>query len=181
MNEIVHEYYDYIHAFINKKVGDQQDVEDLTQEVMFRLTTSCLKAEDIKNLKAWLFQVARNVIYNYYQSKKLDTSSVLDDNAFTAEEETELEASDYIISMINLLPEEYAKPLKMADIDQIPQKKIAEELDLGLSAVKMRVQRGRKKLLELFHSCCNIEYDNMGNFVGCTVKDSCDDKDQISL
>lgn len=181
MNEIVHDYYDYIHSFIAKKVGNTEDVEDLTQEVMFRLATSCTQPSEIKNIKAWLFQVARNVIYNYYQSKKLDTESILDENAFLNDEEEKSDVADYIISMINLLPEEYAKPLKWADIDGLAQKEIAEKLGIGLSGAKMRIQRARKKLLELFHQCCDIEYDAQGNFVHCTVNDSCVGKEQIRI
>ncbi|KXX70314.1 hypothetical protein AVL50_11960 [Flammeovirga sp. SJP92] len=181
MNEIVHDYYNYIKSFIHKKVGNQEDVEDLTQEVMFQLSVACEKPAEINNIKAWLFQVARNVIYRYYQSQKINTDSIEDENAFFDETEEESDVADYIISMIGLLPEEYAKPLRWADIDGIPQKEIAERLKISLSATKMRVQRGRKKLLELFHQCCIIEYDAKGNFVHCTINDSCTDKEQIKI
>lgn len=181
MNEIVHDYYDYIHHFIAKKVGRKEEIEDLTQEVMFRLVTSCVQSSEIKNIKAWLFQVARNVIYSYYQSNKIDTDSIVDENAFLEEEEEKFDTADYIISMIDLLPEEYAKALKWADIDGISQKEIAEKLGIGLSAAKMRVQRARKKLLELFYQCCDIEYDAQGNFIHCTVNATCVDKKQIKI
>ncbi|MBD0405119.1 sigma-70 family RNA polymerase sigma factor [Flammeovirga sp. EKP202] len=181
MNEIVHDYYSYIQNFISKKVGHQEDVEDLTQEVMFQLSVACEKPAEIQNIKAWLFQVARNVIYRHYQSHKINTSSIEDENTFFEQTETQSDVADYIISMIGLLPPEYAQPLKMADIDGISQKKIAEQLGMSLSATKMRVQRGRKKLLELFHQCCTIEYDAQGNFMHCTINDSCVGKEQIRI
>ncbi|MBB6459676.1 sigma-70 family RNA polymerase sigma factor [Flammeovirga kamogawensis] len=181
MNEIVVDYYDYIHSFINKKLKNKEDVDDLTQEVMVKLTEACSKPAEIQNLKAWLFQVARNVIYSYYQSHKLDTESLLEETSFVDHEQESIGTADYIISMINLLPKEYGEPLKWADIDGLSQQQIADKLGIGLSGAKMRIQRARKKLLELFNQCCDIEYDAKGNFVSCSVNDSCESKDQIKL
>ncbi|AZQ62739.1 sigma-70 family RNA polymerase sigma factor [Flammeovirga pectinis] len=181
MNEIVVDYYDYIHSFINKKLKNKEDVDDLTQEVMVKLTEACSKPSEIQNLKAWLFQVARNVIYAYYQSHKLDTESLMEETSFVDHKEESIGTADYIISMINLLPQEYGEPLKWADIEGLPQQQIADKLGIGLSGAKMRIQRARKKLLELFNQCCDIEYDAKGNFVSCSVNNSCESKDQIKL
>jgi hypothetical protein len=37
----------------------------------------------------------------------------------------------------------------------------------------MRIQRGRKKLYDLFIECCDIEYTKDGAFLDCTIKDKC--------
>lgn len=88
--------------------------------------------------------------------------------------------ADYIIPMIKLLPKEYAIPLMLSDIDKIPQKEIAKQLNLELSATKMRIQRARKKLRDLFVECCHLEYDKQGNFIGCVIKHSCKPLQNIS-
>lgn len=92
-----------------------------------------------------------------------------------------MEITNYIIPMIKLLPDIYAIPLMRSDIDHIPQKQIAKELDLNLSNTKMRIQRGRQKLRELFVECCELELDQNGNFISCSVKTSCTPLNNLNL
>jgi RNA polymerase sigma-70 factor (ECF subfamily) len=75
--------------------------------------------------------------------------------------------------MINLLPEVYAIPLRMSDVDGIKLKDIADELGLGLSAVKQRVSRGRKLLKDVFTECCLLELDEQGRLVSFEIRPDC--------
>ncbi|OSY87958.1 hypothetical protein WH52_07935 [Tenacibaculum holothuriorum] len=176
INEVVQEFYDYLRAYIFKKTKDSRLADDLVQEVMIKLVETHQKAKDIKNVKAWLFQVSRNAIYDYFTKNNLSVS--IDDdwklNSIKDDEESLVKVEDYVLPMINMLPKQYAVALKMSDIDNIPQKEIAKELDLGLSATKMRIQRARTKLRALFVECCDIEYDKQGDFIGCSIKESCE-------
>ncbi|MBA4744406.1 MAG: sigma-70 family RNA polymerase sigma factor [Muricauda sp.] len=174
INELIEDFYNYLKHFTLKKVRDETIAEDIVQEVMMKLVESHQKNTDIENIKAWLFQVARNTIYDHF--KKNSPVVDLDDvTALTANESTDLELSvyDYMVPMIQFLPKKYAEPLQWSDIDNLPQKDIAKKLNLGYSAAKMRVQRARTKLRDLFVECCDIEYGANGNFVSCTVKESC--------
>jgi len=179
IGDIVQEFYTYLKAYVIKKVGDEHVAEDIVQDVMLKLVESHEKSTEIENIKAWLFQVSRNTIYDYYKKSRIELevgeSLEEDDDPFS-----KIVVSDYIIPMIKLLPTEYGRPLMLSDIDNIPQKDIAKHLGLGVSATKMRIQRGRKKLHNLFIECCNIEYDKNGNFIGCTIKNSCEPLHKIS-
>lgn len=175
INDVIQEFYNYLKSYILGKVNDKSLAEDIVQEVMMKLIESHQKQKEITNIKAWLFQVSRNTIYDYYKKNNLEFNL---DNDWNLEGESISEVSkifvsDYIIPMIELLPKNYAIPLMMSDIDKIPQKEIAQKLNLELSATKMRIQRGRTKLRDLFVECCDIEYDKQGNFIGCTIKQSC--------
>jgi len=182
INDVVQEFYNYLKAYVLNKVKNKTVAEDIVQEVMIKLIESHQKSKEIKNIKAWLFQVSRNTIYDYYKKNNLEFSLDEDWN-LNNEDDTELSkimVSDYVIPMIQLLPDEYAKPLMLSDIDKVPQKDIAKQLKLELSATKMRIQRGRKKLRELFIKCCHLEYNKQGNFIGCTIKHSCESLQNIS-
>jgi len=182
INDVVQEFYTYLKSYVFKRVRDKSISEDIVQEVMIKLIESHQKSTEIKNIKAWLFQVSRNTMYDYYKRNNLEFHF---DNDLSVAEELPNDFSkilvlDYIIPMINLLPKDFATPLMLSDIDNIPQKVIAGKLGLGLSATKMRIQRGRQKLRDLFVECCNIEYDKNGNFIGCTIKQSCEPLQKIS-
>ncbi|PWJ42917.1 sigma-70 family RNA polymerase sigma factor [Sediminitomix flava] len=180
INSIVKEFYTFLKAYLIKKTGDENLAEDVVQEVMIKLIESCQGEKEIGNLKAWLFQVSRNTLYDFYQKNKLEISFGDEwEKQDGAAEIPKLLTEDYIIPMIQLLPEKNAQILMMSDIEQKPQKEIAEQLGLGLSATKMRIQRARTQLYQLFVDCCEIEYDQNGSFVSCTIKDQCDDLQNI--
>lgn len=174
IDEVIREFYDYLKHFILKKVQNETVAEDIVQEVAIKLVESHHKNADIGNIKAWLFQVARNTIYDHLKKNK-NAFDIDDENMLRSEESTEFELSvyDYIVPMIQFLPKKYAEPLYWSDLDKLSQIEIAKKLNLSHSAAKMRVQRARVKLRELFIECCDIEYDSKGSFINCTVKESC--------
>ncbi|GAA5225124.1 sigma-70 family RNA polymerase sigma factor [Membranihabitans marinus] len=179
INEIVRDFYLYLKAYILKKTANEEIAEDIVQEVMLKLVESHKKSIKVNNIKAWLFQVTRNTIadyYNdYYNKNKIEFNFNEDwkENSISSDTVSSILESDFIIPMIGLLPEKYAKPLLLSDIENIAQKEIAIQLNLGLSATKMRIQRGREKLKTLFIECCDIQYDKSGNFSSCTIKPHC--------
>lgn len=179
----VKQFYGYLKGYIIKKVGDPVLADDLTQEVMYRLAKANYENREIRTVKAWLFQTTRHVIADHFRQQGKSPMVNLHYRHPDSTPHTEPFRSpdafvsitdvDFILPMLKLLPETYGRPLIMSDIENIPQKEIAKHLGLGLSAVKMRIKRGREKLHGLFTECCEIEYDSRGAFAGCTIKDHC--------
>ncbi|NQY68721.1 MAG: hypothetical protein HRT72_13485 [Flavobacteriales bacterium] len=52
----------------------------------------------------------------------------------------------------------------------LSQKDYAKELNVSYSAVKLRVQRGRVILKELFTACCAIKIDSYGNVISSNIE-----------
>ena len=183
--DTVKQFYGYLKGYIIKKTGDPDLADDLAQEVMYRLVKADDENREIQNVKAWLFQTTRHVIADHFrQQGKQPVVNSHDGNPDSSHTElsepfrppdefVSISDIDFILPMLKLLPEKYGKPLIMSDIENIPQKKIASHLGLGLSATKMRIKRGREKLHGLFTECCEIEYDSRGEFAGCTIRDHC--------
>ncbi|MCL3782161.1 sigma-70 family RNA polymerase sigma factor [Prolixibacteraceae bacterium JC049] len=172
-HQVVTDFYDKILSYVNKRVSSEHNAQDITQEVMGRMIDAYNKEVPVQNVKSWLYQVTRNVIADRF--RKTHEMELVNDEM---DEEAsdffpELTAEDFIIPMIRLLPEEYATPLYLSDIERLKQADIAKKLNISLSAAKMRCQRGRKKLHELFLECCNIHYTEKGAFDFCTLKTSC--------
>lgn len=172
--QIVSDFYDKILAYVRTKVQDVEVAKDITQEVMGRLILAYEKNTALTNTKAWLYQVSRNLIVDYYRKKKsLSDQNQSLDSFLESDEIPDISTQDFIIPMIKLLPEEYAKPLYLSDIENLKQSEIAESLGLKLSATKMRIQRARKMLHALFTECCEIQYAQDGSFLNCTIKQNC--------
>ncbi|MDE3125309.1 MAG: RNA polymerase sigma factor SigZ [Bacteroidota bacterium] len=168
------EHKNALYHFILKRVKDSYIAEDILQEVLLKIYQFCLTKSGVNNLKSWLFQIAQNTITDYYRKQKNTTDTNIPE---IWEEETENtafeEAQQYILPMLNFLPEAYATPLRMYDIEQKKQADIAQELNLSLSATKSRIQRARQLLKAEFITCCRFETDKQGNIIAFQIKASC--------
>ncbi|HOU03257.1 MAG: sigma-70 family RNA polymerase sigma factor [Bacteroidales bacterium] len=173
---IINESYDQLRAWLIKKTGNIELSDDLTQEVMVKLVNAYNKNIFLHNPKGWLFEIARHSLSDHYRKSFLEEkydSIDLQDTITNEVEEVDNTAADFLVPIIKLLPAKYSEPLIMSDIENIPLKIIGEKLGISLSATKMRVQRARKMLLNLFHECCEIEYTKSGKFSHCTVRNNC--------
>lgn len=176
INQIVNEFYNQLLGYLIKNIHSTEIAKDIAQEVILKLISVHNKSVKIHNIKAWLFEIARHTIADYYKDSNnlkkngIDTQIM---HSLNAIESSIFSPSDYLLPMIKLLPTKYSEPLYLSDIENFPQNSVAEKMGLSLSATKMRIQRARKMLYDLFIECCDIEYTKSGAFSHCTIKDTC--------
>jgi len=138
-----------------------------------KMYKSCCSGKDIKNIKSWLFQIAHNLMINHHKKSNKIVSDIPEQieekntNEYT-------EAAKWIDALIDLLPEKYAHPLKLADIQKQKQNEIATELGLSLNATKSRIQRARKLLKDKIQECCLIEINDKGQLEDFSIRLDCD-------
>lgn len=184
LNEVVDSYYNELKGYLINQTRDSELSEELLQEIMLKATLAHQKGVSVENIRAWFYAIARTTLYDHF--RKLSAEARLK-SAFPSNEPIYEDQKDelsglidkYLKPMIALLPEKYAVPLILSDLENIPQKTIAEQLGLSLTAVKSRVQRARKQLLALIYDCCIVETDKNGDIISCTVKPKCEDLNKI--
>ncbi len=170
--EIWLEHRERLQAYIGSKYKNKGLAEEATQEVLLKIYKSCCSGNNINNLNSWLYQISNNVAIDLIKKEKKNTKEfTIDHNE--SESKSLAEISEVLKPLISLLPEKYSVPLKMADIDGIPQKEIADFLDLGISATKTRIQRARKLLKEEITTCFHLELDKNGIPITASLKDNC--------
>ncbi|MFA8301099.1 MAG: sigma-70 family RNA polymerase sigma factor [Hyphomicrobiales bacterium] len=175
-HEVTNDFYDKVYGYVINRGFDKDKAKDITQDVMGKMMEAFTKEKEVYNLKAWLFQVTRNTISDQYRrNNSIDFKEVNEDIKVEINQQFDLSAEDFIVPMINLLPEDYREPLYLSDIKNMKQADVAKKLNLSLSAIKMRCKRGRLKLQELFNECCEIHYTESGAFAYCTIKDHCNE------
>lgn len=168
------EHKEALYYFILKRVHDESTAKDISQDVLLKVYNFCCCKSGVKNVRAWLFQIAQNTITDHYRkSNKNISTEHFADTAAAQEESAFKDAAEFILPMINLLPEIYAVPLRKSDVDGTNLKDIAEELNVGLSAIKQRVSRGRKLLKGIFTECCLMELDEAGHLVSFDIRPDC--------
>jgi RNA polymerase sigma-70 factor, ECF subfamily len=174
------EHKNELRNFILKRVKNHDLADDILQDVLVKVYNFCISKSGVKNIRAWLFQIAQNTITDHYRRQ----SKLTDLDQLTAIENEDQaiafsEATNYILPMLDFLPAAYAIPLKLADIDNLKQADIAKKLNLSLSATKSRIQRARQLLKAEFITCCHFETDKQGNIISFEIKDNCEPLQKI--
>ena len=150
--------------FIIRRVPNQADAEDILQDVFQKIHRSLDSLKADNKLQAWVYQITRNAIIDYYRQQKLtvDLPETLE------EENAEPEANNIMACLkpiVESLPEKYRQALVMTEFEGVSQKALAESLGISFSGAKSRVQRAREQVKEKLLECCHLEFDRMGQIV----------------
>lgn len=172
-SEIVEQIWDEsrnrLKGYINKRISNESDAEDILQNVFIKIHRNISGLKDPDKLYPWVFQTTRNAITDYYREREpaIDLSGdALNEIAFEpSEKDVEEEVLRWIEPMVGELPEKYREAVLLADIKGLTQKELSEKLDISLSGAKSRVQRGREKLKEALLECCRLEFNRAGRIV----------------
>jgi RNA polymerase sigma-70 factor, ECF subfamily len=167
LQEIWDRYCCRLLAFIQKRVSDHHDAEDLLQEAFIRIHGGLCCLREWSKLEAWMYQVTRNLIIDYYRRRK----PVVEIPETVAAEEAPLEedpAARIAVSlkdMVSELPEPYRQALVLTEYQGLSQKELAEAQHISLSGAKSRVQRARARLRDMLLACCHFELDRRGRII----------------
>ena len=126
-------------------LGRPADAEDVVQEAFFRLLYKAPSFRDGEHEKRWLLRVTVNLCRDQLKGfwRKRAVALELDRPAPDSEG---LGLAEAIVA----LPEQYKAPVHLHYCEGYSVAEIGEILNLGQSAVKMRLKRGRELLkLEL--------------------------------
>ncbi len=152
-----------LRSFIFSKVKNETDADDILQNVFIRIHNKLHTLDDESRIKPWIYQIARNMIIDYYRAGNRQTDFAETDLPASLPPESSMqEAVDDMIKMMNGMPPEYCEALCLKEIEGLSQKEYAERKGLSYSGAKSRVQRARIMLKEMLLQCCHYETDKYG-------------------
>src|SRR5215468_5672785 len=73
--EVVNREQSRLRNFIRSRVADPRDVEDILQDVFYKLVEANRLLMPIDHITGWLFRVARNRIIDLFRAKKTESFS----------------------------------------------------------------------------------------------------------
>lgn len=155
--------------FIRKRVGNQEDVDDILQDVFCRIHRNIGTLREADKIHAWVYAITRNSIADFYRSQKTEEDITEFFEQTTRNMEDELKANTEISQclkiMIDYLPDKYKEAIVLTEFEDFTQMELAERTGLSLSGAKSRVQRARSKLKDMLLGCCHFEFDRLGNII----------------
>lgn len=157
--------YDYyvkpIYRFIYFKVPTREDAEDLTSQTFIKALKYIVEEKkEIKSLQAFLYQLARNLVIDFYRTKAIETLPI-DDQLTEAipDEEIDIKEKVEIISdlknveeALKQISEPYREVVILRYVEGLSNKEIAQIVNRSEGAVRVILHRGLNKLREKLNS-----------------------------
>ncbi len=137
------------------------DAEDLAQEVFVKAFFGLRRFEGRAQFKTWLQRIKVNHCLNHLRKTRgaimvdIEDAALDDDSALhtPAAAHTDLVTAadrERIVHVLDSIADTLRIPLMLRDGDGLSYEEIAAELGIGLSAVKMRIKRGREEFRQRF-------------------------------
>ena len=72
LETIWRENHDQLLSFINKRIKNKEESEDILQEVFIKILSKIGTLKDSSKLQSWVYQMTRNAIIDYIRKKKFE-------------------------------------------------------------------------------------------------------------
>lgn len=170
-DQLITRYQRQAVAVSYRLLGNSHDALEVTQDAFIKGFTSLSTLQKPEAFGGWLMRIVSNLSLNYRRSRKTRSQLPLDDllgpvdggaqdtggggsewMARGGDPVHRLESEEMgrrLQAALKQLPEKQRLAIVMFTIEEMPQKQVAEALDISVEAVKWHVFQGRKKLKEL--------------------------------
>lgn len=147
-------------------LGDRDDAEDVTQEVLVRLWRHWAELEEPR-VVPWLIHVTRNLCIDTMRRRKTYRGLVREDPEGVAMNQVaspapgpnaqveSLEFSDHVQRALRQVPEPYRSIVILREVQDYRYEEIGAALQMPLNTVKVYLHRGRRKLREHLQELVN--------------------------
>lgn len=141
--------------------GSPTDAEDLAQDVFVKAYFGLKRFEGRSSFQTWIKRIKANHCINFVKKRAQRSFRDVQDPTVEGSDELRVEPVGMsglegasrrarIRAALDSVPASLRIPLILRDLDGLSYQDIAEEMDIGLSAAKMRVKRGREAFREQY-------------------------------
>jgi RNA polymerase sigma-70 factor (ECF subfamily) len=146
------DYSNDIYRFIYMFVRDEALAEDLTSDTFTKAWRN-YETFDARYPKAWLYQIARNLVTDHWRKHKtvpLDEDMVIVDTQDPHDVELDRKLdNEKLMKAVSKLPDESKQIVVLRFINGYSARQTAEVLDISEANVRVKQHRALKKLKEL--------------------------------
>ncbi len=158
---LVHRHKGHVLANCRYLTGSAEEAEDLAQEVFVKVYFSLGTFEGRAKFRTWLDRIKANHCIDHVRSRRpvrfIDVDApehqhleALRVEPVAAGAGEEPAGQGRVRQVLAAIPETLRIPLVLRDMDEMSYQDIAERMEIGLSAVKMRIKRGRETFRRLY-------------------------------
>ncbi len=149
-----------VYTLAYRLVGNEEDARDVVQETYIRVIRNIRRFRGEAAFSTWLYRVTANTAYTLMAKRRRRMAESLDEMAETMEPPADEapgpealaisgDARDLLVAALSRLSPSDRMVVVMKDIYGFPHEEIAAELDISVSACKVRLFRARKRLRDV--------------------------------
>lgn len=164
MDELIRRHENYIYMRLYQLDPTNDNIKDLMQDVMLRVTRSLKNLKNPKRFQSWLSQIITNIFFDELRKKRRKMNTVSLDSFFSEEENSKaekdiecpkdspdkcsesLEMKCIIRRAISELDEPYRAVITLRELQGFSYDEIAQATGSSVGTVKSRIARARQKL-----------------------------------
>lgn len=155
-SELYDLYFDKIYRFVYYRVNHKETAEDLVAETFMRVWNQLAKIENVNAFSAWLFQIARNLVIDYYRARKPNLDLQELENILEYEEnfldKTNLAlAHKTFLGVFEKLSGDQRLVIKLKFFDELENHEIAKILNKSEGAIRVIQHRAIEALKKLLN------------------------------
>ena len=140
-NDAYARYADMLYRLALSYLNSNEDAQDAVHDVFFKYLNEVHKPEGEEHQRAWFVRCTINQCHDMLRKKKYRMHESLDEINELPSEEKELEYD--VCKLVSGLPEKYRAAITLHYLEGYNVKEVASMLKISVSAVKMRLSRGR--------------------------------------
>ncbi|HKN82686.1 MAG TPA: RNA polymerase sigma factor [Pyrinomonadaceae bacterium] len=136
-----------------RSIVGSDDAEDVAQDALLLAFKALPGIEEPRKFAAWLSAITRHRALRFTKSETTHLSkrvaldeALLEKIEALAQPLAEKERDEQMIKALDSLPADYAMPLRLHFLDDMPLKRIGAFMGIPLSTVKWRIHHGKKLL-----------------------------------
>ncbi|MEX2233765.1 MAG: sigma-70 family RNA polymerase sigma factor [Cyclobacteriaceae bacterium] len=147
-------YNQRIYNFLARMTMDRELAEDLTQNVFLRIIKYRTSYRDGARFQSWIYQIARNVFSDHYQTAKnrysdfVDVEKISDHMPDNDDSEILDEKEQLLQRSLARLSEDQREILVLTRFQQMKYEEVAALMDTTVANIKVKVHRALIKLRE---------------------------------
>ncbi|MEK4247793.1 RNA polymerase sigma factor [Psychrobacillus sp. FSL K6-2684] len=148
--EIYQAYFHDVYLYTRSLAIDENIAEEITQETFFKALKSMHQFDGKKDIRAWLFTIAKNTYFTHYNKKQREVNqvdaSVLDDVRvveYLVNEEQAFEIHHFLHTM----EEPYKEVFSLRTFGELSFEKIGQLFGKSDGWARVTFYRAKKKIL----------------------------------
>lgn len=142
--EVYEKYSDMLYRISLAYLSDSADAEDAVHDVFIKFMDANPSFKDEIHEKAWFIRTVSNRCKDILRKKNIRRYSSLEEAKDVCDSKN-TDISD-MLTVLETIDEKYREVIVLHYLEGLSAKETAEALSISLSAVKMRLMRGRECL-----------------------------------
>jgi RNA polymerase sigma-70 factor (ECF subfamily) len=168
--------YDTFHARIRRyltRLGGAAEADVLNQETFARVSQAMTGFRGEAALSTWIYRIATNVALDrarsrgfqlYARAAEPEALTALSTTPIVEQDIARREMSACVRDYVDQLPPEYRTVVVLSELEDLPDRQIADVLGITLEAAKIRLHRARARLRRMLVEGCNFSRDERNEF-----------------